>query len=77
MANKHREFLRGGSVSIAVWHCSECPWSKAIVIGIPGEISEEEARAAFDKYVCDTKYHEREDVNQNAARIVREATEKS
>jgi len=47
-----------------------------IVKEIPlGEFPEEARQREFDAHVCEE--HPREDVNQAAARIVREATERS
>ena len=51
------------------FYCSACGWSRDIIVGKSGELSEERAKEQFEQHVCAGS----EDVNQTAARIVREA----
>ena len=70
MATRSRKLQVLESESVLGFYCTACKWSESIISGKPGELSEEEVRAAFDRHVCTG----REDVNQAAARLVREAT---
>jgi hypothetical protein len=62
------------------WGCSNCDWKlKFPVVTNASTPAGMATQAEFDKHVCSQhprKKSPREDVNQAAARIVREATER-
>jgi hypothetical protein len=70
----HREFVNRDG-----WRCTNCDWRLEFpVVTSPFTPAGVAAQAAFDRHICSQyqrKKSTREDVNQAAARVVREATE--
>jgi hypothetical protein len=57
--------MRRGSANVTQWYCAACAWSELAVLGKPGELSAEEARAAFEKHLCGEKSRKRKTTSRS------------
>jgi hypothetical protein len=53
--HKVRKLMRRGTANVVQWYCAGCAWSEVIVLKRPGEMTPEDAQAAFDKHMCGEK----------------------
>ena len=52
MTAAERRLVRQGSKDNGIWYCTACDWAEPSIPGKPGNLSDKETCAAFEKHVC-------------------------